>query len=280
MQAQDLIECSCPYCNTGAHTSWASENGFTTVRCDACNFLYLSPRPDLKSRDKATELGVHGAADDMNIAERYVPAKVQIYRKIFAREFADVWFAADPIVWLDIGAGYGEVMDAIKLLAPKGSKVIGLEPMKVKSEAAKKRGLSVLQSFIGPETPRAQYISLINVFSHVYDFDALLRDIHSVLLPNGELFVETGDATDLINRDDFPGELGSPDHVAFASLKHLEGFLQRNGFQIIKARRDRIDGTIFTIKNIAKKLLGRNVRVMWPHTSPYRTLFVRARKLD
>ena len=171
-------------------------------------------------------------------------------------------------------------MDAIKALAPKGSTITGLEPMKTKAEAAKKRRLNVIQSFIGVNTPRANYISVINVFSHVYDFDAFLRDINSVLFPKGELFIETGDTTNLKKRDSFPGELGLPDHVAFGALKHFEGFLQRNGFKIIHTRRDRVDGVIFTIKNLVKKALGRNVKLMWPYSSPYRTLFIRAQKLD
>ena len=280
MSEQELVHCNCPYCESDNTEIWAMEKGFTTVRCVACEFLYLCPRPSLETRDKATELGLHSSANNMNIAERFVPPKIAAYRKILAEEFSDIWQAKRPIAWLDIGAGYGEFMEAVGSLAPEGSKIIGLEPMKLKAEAATQRGLLILQSFIDPDTPKANYISLINVFSHVYDFDDLLCDIHSVLLPRGELFIETGDVSGLKSREDFPGELGSPDHVAFAGQTHITGFLERNGFEIIKMRRDQIDGYLFTAKNVVKKILGRNVKMMWPNSSPYRTLFVRARKLN
>lgn len=280
MSKQELVHCNCPYCKSDNTKTWATEKGFVTVRCIVCDFLYLCPRPSVEKRDEATELGVHGSADDMDIAERFVPAKISAYKKILAEEFSDVWSKETPITWLDIGAGYGEFMEAVASLTPQGSKVIGLEPMKLKAEAATQRGLDILQSFIGTDTPKANYISLINVFSHVYDFDSLLRDIHLTLLPAGELFIETGDISDLKSRDDFPGELGSPDHVAFAGREHITGFLERNGFEIVKIRRDQIDGYLFTAKNIVKKILGRNVKMMWPNSSPYRTLFIRARKTN
>lgn len=248
------------------------------VECVDCDYLFLNPRPNAAARDKATQLGVHGAADDMDIAERYVPRKAAIYRRRLADCFPDVWSSDEPITWLDIGAGYGEVMDAVSGLAPRGSKVSGLEPMIVKAKAAQARGLNVLASYITPEIGRYRYASLINVFSHINDFDAFLQEIATILEPHGELLVETGDMSGLRSRDDFPGDLGLPDHVAFACEKHLFGFLARNGFDVFSTHRYRIDGLTYTAKNVVKKLLGRNVILKLPYTSPYRTMLVRARK--
>lgn len=271
---------NCPYCGLDQTTLWTTENDFKVVTCNRCQFFYLNPAPDQITRDNATELGVHSAADDLDISERFVRSKVQQYRKILASDFADIWKKMQPVSWLDIGSGYGEVMESIAAIAHKDSKVIGLEPMTIKAQAATKRGLDVIQSFIGPETPKVEFISLINVFSHVYDFDTLLQDIHNTLLPDGELFIETGDFSNIKDRNTFPGELGLPDHVAFATLSHIEGFLERNGFEVVKSRTAAIDTVMFSIKNVVKKIIGRNVRLMMPYTSPYRTLYVRARKLS
>lgn len=278
MRDVDFEDCNCPYCNSESKKPWAVEKGFHTVKCTDCGFLYLSPRPNQTVRTSATDTGSHDAADGMDISERFVPAKVSIYRNILAAIFADVWSANKPVRWVDIGSGYGEVMDAVKSLAAPESRITGIEPMAVKAQSAIKRGLHVQVGYVGPQSEQAQYASLINVFSHIYDFDALLNDIHALLLDKGELFLETGDMTKVVRREELPFELGSPDHVAFASESHIRGFLERNGFDIVSIDRKRVDGMIHSVKNIVKKIIGRDVLIKIPYTSPYRTMFVRARK--
>lgn len=68
----------------------------------------------------------------------------------------------------------------------------------------------------------------------------------------------------VIKRNQFPGDLGLPDHVAFASEKHLKGYLERNGFRIISINHRRVDGVFFTIKSLIKKLIGRNTFLALP----------------
>jgi Zn ribbon nucleic-acid-binding protein len=278
MKEVGLEDCNCPYCKTSLRKPWALENGFHTVQCTNCGFLYLSPRPSQAERTSATDTGTHASADNMDITERYVPAKVSLYRDILAQTFMDVWSSSTPISWVDIGSGYGEVMDAVKLLAASNSKIMGIEPMATKAKAAIKRGLRVQEGYVGPQSEPAQYASLINVFSHIYDFDSLLKDIHTLLLENGELFLETGDMTKVVSRNDLPFELGSPDHVAFASESHIRGLLERNGFDIISIDKKRVDTVLHFAKSVIKKAIGRAVIIKLPYTSPYRTMFVRARK--
>jgi SAM-dependent methyltransferase len=278
MNASKLETCFCSYCKTSGSSHWATERGFNVVKCDLCGFLYLNPRPIADERDKATRLGVHAVGGDLDISERYLPKKVNNYRSILRRTFADVWGLQEPVSWLDIGAGYGEIVDAVELLAPTGSTVVGLEPMIKKARVARSRGLNIISDYIGPDTPRSEFVSLIDVFSHINDFGSFLLEIRSVLTDHGELFIETGDIGSLVARDDFPGVLGLPDHVAFAGEKHLIGFLERYGFVPVSIEKARIDGVVYAAKNVVKKLIGRDVRLKLPYTSPYRTMRIRARK--
>jgi SAM-dependent methyltransferase len=270
---------ACPYCQSADHSVWALEKGFATVKCLQCDFLFLNPRPSQDSRDMATQLGYHDAAANMDISESYLPKKTERYKKILAEMFGQEFSQGAPISWIDIGAGYGETMDAVKAIAPPGSTVNGVEPMKPKAEASKARGLSVYQQALGPGLPVCDYASLVDVFSHINDFDDFLQQIRNVIKDGGEFFMETGHLDGRIDREDFPGELGSPDHVTFASQRHITGFLERNGFEIITIRADPIDGWLFSAKNLVKKLIGRDVSVKMPYSSSYRTLLIRARKL-
>jgi hypothetical protein len=163
------------------------------------------------------------------------------------------------------------------MLAPAGSQVVGLEPMHHKAVRARERGLEIIEDYLRPGMPRFRVISIVDVFSHIPDFGAFLLDLRQALVPEGELFLETGNLADLARRDEFPYELGLPDHLVFAGEKHILGFLDRAGFDIVAVRRSRIDGVLNLAKNVAKKLIGRPAAFGWPYTSKYRQVQIRAR---
>lgn len=270
---------SCPYCGSAERRSWARELGFTAVRCSGCNLIYVSPRPVQSLISAAVRTGAHGAeADGLKVVSRRVPAKVRRYRRLLGRLFADVWSAGRPISWLDVGAGYGEVVEAVVGIAPKGSRIEGLEPMAPKAAAARARNLPVTEDYLRPTThDKFDFVSLVDVFSHIPDFSAFLRDVVAVLQPRGEIFIETGNLADLRDRQEFPGELGLPDHLVFAGERQLRGFLDRAGFEVVSVERLRMDGFANLAKGIVKKALGRSVSVRLPYRSAYRQLLVRAR---
>lgn len=268
----------CPYCASARHVPWAHEIGFTAVRCQDCQLLFCNPRPTLSAISSAVRTGAHGEdAGGLNVKARRVDVKVAYYRRLFSGLFDDVWKRDRPVAWLDVGAGYGEVVEAVGSLAPAGSRVEGLEPMKPKAEEARRRGLTITEDYLRPEHSKVDIVSIVDVFSHVPDFAAFLIDIRNVLNPNGELFIETGNLADLDRRDQFPGELGLPDHLVFTGEKQLRGYLDRAGFDVVRIDRKRIDGIANLAKNVVKKIIGRPAAFGIPYSSAYRQLLVRAR---
>ena len=268
----------CPYCGSTKYSAWAEELGFTVVRCGDCALLYCNPRPSLSMINVAVRTGTHGKeAQGLNVESRRVKSKVTYYRRVFSRLFGDVWSRGQPISWLDVGAGYGEVLEAVAALAPGGSHVEGLEPMSPKAKMARARGLTITEDYLRPNHAKVDIVSAVDVFSHLPDFGSFLADIRNVLKPNGELFIETGNLADLARREEFPGELGLPDHLVFAGEKHLLGYLDEAGFEIVRIERRRIDGVVNLAKNIVKMLIGRPAALGIPYTSEYRQLQIRAR---
>lgn len=279
MQEQSLEAVPCPYCGSNDYSHWALERGFATVICSDCGFLFLSPRPNQAARQQATQLGHHAAADGMDLQERYLPAKTSRYHKLLLELLGDEFSSGPPITWIDIGAGYGETMDAVSACAPKDSVIYGVEPMRPKAQAAKARGLKIFEQALGPGIPECDYASLIDVFSHINDFDNFLQLARQVIKDRGQFLIETGHLDGSKGREDFPGELGLPDHVAFASERHIRGYLERNGFEVISVKQVAIDNWTFAIKNVIKRIIGRNVRIRMPYSSSYRTMFVLSRKI-
>ena len=272
---------ACPLCGARDYTPWARENGFDAVTCSGCGLIYVNPRPALDSIDEAVRTGVHSAeVANLNVIGKPVPARVTLYSRVLADMFSDVVHAGRPIQWLDVGAGFGEVVEAVALIAPKGSRVEGIEPMTAKVEHARARGLPIREGYLADVSGRYGFISLINIFSHIPDFRQFLVGLRKVLAPGGEILIETGNAGDIGDRGNFPGPLTLPDHLVFAGERHIRRFLEETGFELIRTDRRRIDGFGYCARNIVKRLLGRPVPISLPYSSPTRTVLFRARSLS
>jgi 2-polyprenyl-3-methyl-5-hydroxy-6-metoxy-1,4-benzoquinol methylase len=274
----EVEQVACPLCGGTGHAPWAVENGFAAVRCTACGLIYVNPRPVSARIDEAVRTGAHREEQlQLNVIARRVPGKIRGYQQLIGALFADVMSAKRPISWLDVGAGYGEVVEAVQAVAPAGSRVEGLEPMAPKAQAARAHGLRVHEAYLRDVRDRYDFVSAINVFSHVPDFREFLQDIKRVLNAGGEVLIETGNAADIGPRSNFPDQLMLPDHLVFAGEAHMQRFLNEAGFDIVQTRRLRIDGLIHFAKTVVKRLLGRPVVLALPYTSPTRTLLFRAR---
>ena len=226
----------------------------------------------------AVRTGAHGAeAGGLAVAARRIPSKVRHYKSVLRGLFADAWQRKEPITWVDVGAGYGELIEAVSRLAPAGSRIEGLEPMRPKAMAARARGLLVTEDYLRRTHSKVQFVSFVDVFSHLPDFRAFLADVRSVLLPGGEIFMETGNLADTEDRSEFAGELGVPDHLVFAGERHIRGYLEESGLEVVRIERQRADGLVNAAKCVAKALLGRPTQLRIPYTSRYRQLLVRAR---
>lgn len=271
------IHIPCPYCRAHDAVPWASERGYTCVKCRECGFLYVNPRPADGQIAEGVETGVHSTLGGHNVIGRRSEAKVAQYRGIFRQVMADVWSRGHPISWLDVGAGHGEIVEAVTALAPIGSAVMGVEPMLPKAASARRRGIDVVNGYLDEVDRKFDFLSLIHVFSHVPDFRSFLGEVKGKLVPGGEFLIETGNIADLDRATQNSTDLDLPDHLTFAGHSHIVGFLEEAGFEIVSVRSAIRDDFVGLAKALAKKALGRPANVVVPFTSPYRNLMFRSR---
>lgn len=268
---------ACPHCGSAHAAPWAEELGFAVVRCQGCRLLYVNPMPSAGDIANAVTTGAHKLkTGPLNVRARRVASRITKYRRDVGALFGDR-LASGPVRWLDVGAGYGELIEAVQGLVLPGSSVRGVEPMAHKAQASQDRGLAVRHGFLAPEDGPADVVSLIDVFSHLPDFSAMLADMRGVLAPGGELLIETGNLADLEHRHEFAGELGLPDHLVFCGADHLARWLDRAGFDVVRVVAHRYDTLTDALKNAVKLALGRPARLAMPYRSAYRQLQVRAR---
>ena len=276
-----LESVACPLCGDKRSVPWGAENGFTCVKCGECGLVYVNPRPSLADISHANEIGEHRTADEvLRVVFKRSRRKANRYAATMRAMFPDLVASTTPVHWLDIGAGFGELVEVLQAILPAGSQVMGIEPMAPKAIDAQKRGLPVYQADLAQISQRFDVISLVNVFSHIPDFRDFLARLRPLLREGGELFVETGNGGDLASMQEYPDLLYLPDHLVFAGEAHLREYLEESGFSVRSTTTVRVDTAVRFGKDLIKAALGRHIKLSVPYRSPFRRVLMRAQISD
>src|SRR5215210_5547293 len=122
-----MKDVACYNCGSDNYTFYASENGFTLVKCSACGLLFVNPRPDDREIEVAHRLGVHRGDKQFSVTGRFNPRKVSTYVKIL-HDFYGGELLNGQRRWLDIGCGHGEFLIALKRYSNNEIVCKGIEP--------------------------------------------------------------------------------------------------------------------------------------------------------
>ena len=280
-ESREMNRVSCPLCRSEAAVLWGEEDGFTMVRCLECGLVYLNPRPAPEEIDDAVRTGMHKTREGMaNFVGRYSGRKVREFkRKLHDLGIPDIEASGRNMRWLDIGAGYGELLRALNDLLPTGSTVLGIEPCEPKVRVARKRKLPVENVKLEEVKGTFTHVSLMNVLSHLPDPLEFFKALKSRMTDPARLLVVTGNGAE-ISREEFPGPLYLPDHLLFVGESQIRRMLEMAGFNVIlinRYRRERDSFPIGLLKNLIRKISGRKtVPLVEPAQTAYRSLWIYA----
>jgi len=203
------------------------------VRCKDCGLVYVSPRPALASISRAAQTGMHAGERSLEVTGAYGgPKRHAHYLSRLADLFGPGYFHGSGERWLDVGAGFGELLETLAIASGGSLRARGLEPNEAKAASARARHLDVSFVELSALGERFQYVSLLNVFSHLPDPPATLAELATVLEPGGELVLQTGNFAEL-ERNEIPVSLELPDHLSFASERLLRRVLDKSGFTLL-----------------------------------------------
>lgn len=226
-----LENVQCYNCGNDSTTCFAKENGFELVKCTHCGLLYVNPRPNADEIEQAHKLGQHRGAELIRTTGYYDFSKVSSYTQTLKEIFRDGSILKGKR-WLDIGCGYGEFLEALNKFSSNDVIAQGVEPNFKKAAAARKNGLNVDYFDLSEHQKKYDYISMLNVYSHLPDPPAIIDEWKKLLLPGGQLILETGETADL-SCEQHPQPFYLPDHLSFASEKIVANILERTGFDVL-----------------------------------------------
>jgi len=231
-----VIVVPCYVCGSREHTPWASENGHQAVRCRDCGLVYVNPRPAPESISRAAQTGMHGGERNLAVTGAYGgPQRHEHYLSRLADLFGPGYFHGSGERWLDVGAGFGELLETLAIASGGTLRARGLEPNETKAASARERKLDVSFVELSALGQRFHYVSLLNVFSHLPDPPATLAELGDLLEPGGELVMQTGNFAEL-EPEEIPVPLDLPDHLSFGSERLLRRVLDRSGFTLVSLR--------------------------------------------
>lgn len=144
--------------------------------------------------------------------------------------------------WLDVGCGFGYVLEAAKTA---GFRVRGIEPDANAARAARERVGEVEEGFLAETTPAADILSTLDVLEHLDDLNAFAslvkrktRAMWVIKVPSSEgLFyrvahaLRIGSAVKRLWQADYEHP-----HTVYFDRASLTRFLTNNGFDVIAAR--------------------------------------------
>jgi len=230
-----MITVSCYSCGSRHHTPYATENGCSLVKCGGCGLLYVNPRPSDEEIEEGVKIGAHKGDETLESTGHYMTTKVAMYRQVL-KDIYGTELQIGKRTWLDVGCGHGELLVALQNVCRNNVAAKGIEPNRHKIAAARKRGLDIGHFDLASHDEQYDFISLLNVYSHLTSPPDFFRLVKQRLRPKGEVLVETGDTASL-GADQHPRPFLLPDHLSFGSQQILSRMLKEIGFEIISVNK-------------------------------------------
>lgn len=272
-----LVKCICYNCESSLADLYDCENGFKLVKCRGCGLLYVSPRPGDQEILNSAESGrFMVSSEEKSLGVRYNPRRIRRYQKILKDFFEKNSLSRSGLRWLDVGCGFGEFIEALSAYSNNNLLVQGVDPNIERIKSAKARGLNVAIDWSKDIEGQYDFISLLNVYSHLSDPIEFISGLRKILKPGGEMLLETGHTSHL------PKSLQArpyylPDHLSFANREIVEDILKRTGFEVmdIKFYRPSVWPRLCEFKAVARRVAG-----VISGREPFRNLILRSPGAD
>jgi len=230
-------------------TPYASENGYSAVRCLRCGLVYVSPRPTIDEMkqlydglETKIDVGAHIRRRDVKCAQaRQSLSTIRRYRP--GGKLLEVGSAAGWFLWEAKKAGYDvQGLDITRPLVQFCRDELGIPTHEGTLRDA-------------PFEPGSfDVVYMRNVLSHLAYPRAEYERVRSLLRPGGFLIFETGNVAEL--SPSVAGELELPDHLYLFGESTIRRLLDLSGFACRAVERFGLVEHLVKVPHIEKVFAG------------------------
>lgn len=235
----------CPICQQNDHKFWGRRNGYELYQCQACSHKFADLKNLEMSRvdpDQFREEFTHGLmSSDVQYYEHLAVGEgVGRATAVTVEHILDlcrnngVEFSGG---WLDVGCGSGLLLSQVQ---DAGFVAQGIEPGGWGQIAAERKGLKVVQGFLGNDTfpQRFNVVSATDVVEHLPDPVDFLGLIAGYVESGGHIVITIpfADSPEAKWRGARWDMVEPPTHSQFFSMCSLKLALKMAGLEIVDSR--------------------------------------------
>jgi SAM-dependent methyltransferase len=177
------------------------------------------------------------------------------FRGFVASVFSAIGEVKAEDLVIDVGCNDGLLLGIIR---ERGCRTLGVDPSGFALAAAREKGLETFESFLTTQSAdaivarhgQAALVTATNVFSHADDMNEFAQAANRLLKPNGHFVFEVSYLKNLV----FSGvwDYVYHEHLAHHSVKPLDSFLRRLGFELLSAQQVPVKGG--SLRCLARKV--------------------------
>ncbi|MBI5557291.1 MAG: methyltransferase domain-containing protein [Deltaproteobacteria bacterium] len=243
----------CPICESNRHSVVFIKRGYTFVRCEECELVFVNPQvlPDIVEGAYSGQKGIPASTSTDLWMEILLNEKEAAWRSEYFSSILSFIekFQPQKSHLLDIGCGVGHFLSIAR---QNGWQTTGLELSEKGSAHCKKNGLTVFQKTIEEVALSADtfdVVTLLGVLEHMVDPKRTLANAVRVMKPGGVISVVVPNVYSLLamilreKAVTFDGR----EHMIFFSADTLQKIFQKVGLEVLHC-----DTVLTGIHNIMK----------------------------
>lgn len=227
-----MEEVNCLFCKEKKEKVFWEENGYLGRKCEKCEVIFISPRPNKEEMDKLYEHGMAGGAD----AKKH--AAYSFYKDLMAKHTLGIIkkFKQKGDI-LEVGAGGGQFL---RMSEKYGFSPFGAEINKEQADFISKKFMIEVENKPAEDEEmfglkKFDVIYHKDLLSHLREPVKSFNNFYKKLRPDGTLIFETGNNAGLsMPWLNFLGRMSYPEHLYFFSEKSVRSLLDMAGFKIVK----------------------------------------------
>ena len=273
----------CVSCLSKSHSKIFEKDGFDFRKCDECETVFISPRPESKALEwwyTCSEQVKHSA----KILEKTEANRMPIYKNRIDNIFKRISHPVDSV--LEIGCSNGNLLSLLQKIKPE-LKCTGIDMSPDALKMAEKKEVRCInisaEEYAEKSKEKYDLILAFEILEHVYDPLALVNALKELLNKDGVIYMTMPNyiAYDFLQVGDVYRNIIAPSHLNYFNPSSVIRLLARGGYQNIKVFCDGILDTniVNNYHSDKKKVLNGFWGYIYNHSEKYSNFLVNFQKL-